>query len=288
MNPVLSLLAASEKDSPKAIPELEESLRVAARNLQRSLGSRAGGDFRVKARGIRVKPLGTYMEENKPSEPSVFATFSNGATTQPGLLLITGKLLARLMGCMFGDGESSGMYYRAKHPITDLEFRVARRLIQDLLAGLNSHWPDPSGARFRLTQVSGHGRFITPDLREDPCIGATIEIASGEIDFGSMMLTVPLPANLSPLSSHRGASGPQRQDPAIQRERTMDVRVEVRAELARLNLALGEVAGLTVGDIIPLGPMATGVLRVGDRVILRVEPGVSAGYRSVRVTERLG
>ena len=42
MNPVLTMLAASEKDSPKAIPELEESLRVAARTLQRSLGSRAG------------------------------------------------------------------------------------------------------------------------------------------------------------------------------------------------------------------------------------------------------
>jgi flagellar motor switch protein FliM len=288
MNPVLTLLSSSEKDAPKAIPELEESLREAARTLHRSLSSRASGDFRVKARSIRVKPLGTYMEDNKPSEPAVFATFNNGATAQPGLVLITGKLLSRMMGCMFGDGESSGMSYRAKHPITDLEFRVARRIILDLLAGLNSSWPEPTGARFRLGEVSSHGRFITPDLREDPCLGTSIEITAGEVEFGEILLTVPLPANLSPLSSRAGATGCQRSDPAALRERAMDVRVEVRAELARLTLTLGEVSGLRVGDILPLGPQAAGVVSVSDRVILRVEPGVSGGYRSVRITERVG
>ncbi len=33
MNSVLSMLASSEKDTPKAVPDLEESLRVAARTL---------------------------------------------------------------------------------------------------------------------------------------------------------------------------------------------------------------------------------------------------------------
>jgi flagellar motor switch protein FliM len=193
-----------------------------------------------------------------------------------------------MMGCMFGDGESSGMSYRAKHPITDLEFRVARRIVQDLLAGLNSHWPEPSGARFRLGEVSSHGRFITPELREDPCLGTSIEITAGEVEFGDMLLTVPLPTNLSPLSGRAGAVGAPRVDPAVLRERAMDVRVEARAELARLTLTLGEVARLCEGDILPLGPTAAGVLRIGGRVILRVEPGISEGFRSVRVTERLG
>ncbi len=286
MNSVLSMLASSEKDTPKAVPDLEESLRVAARTLQRSLGSRAGGDFRVRARGIRIKPLLTFMEEHRPKEPSIFATFSNGASSQPGLILISGKLLSRIMGCMLGDGEESGMYYRAKHPITDLEMRVARRVVSDLLTGLNSHWPDPSGTRFRIGQLSTHGRFITPDLREEPAIGARVETSSGDVNFGTLLITVPVPANLSPLNG-RGLGQDPPMDPAVLRERALDMRVEVRAELARVSLTLGEMRNLSVGDVVPLGPSHTSMLCVQDRAVLRAEPGLSDGYRSVRVVERL-
>ncbi len=288
MNSVLTLLASSERDKPKAVPDLEESLRVAARTLQRSLGSRAGGDFRVRSRGIRIKPLHVFMEENRPKEPSVFSTFNNGSTAQPGLILFSGKLLSRIMGCMLGDGEESGMYYRAKHPITDLEMRVGRRVVHDLLTGLNSHWPDPTGTRFRLVQASTHARFITPDLREDDCIGCRIEISSGDIDFGNLLITVPLPANLSPMRK-RDISGRDAQlEAARQRERALDVRVQATAELARVRMSLGEVRDLVVGDVIPLGPGGTSVVRVQDKPVLRAEPGLSDGYRSVRVTEKLG
>ena len=286
MNSVLALLASSEKETPKAVPDLEESLRVAARTLQRSLGSRAGGDFRVRARGIRIKPLQAFMEEHRPKEPSIFATYSNGVSPQPGLILLSGKLLSRIMGCMLGDGEESGMYYRAKHPITDLEMRVARRVVTDLLTGLNSHWPDPTGSRFRIGQMSPHARFITPDLREDPAIGARIEISSGDVNFGTLLITVPVPANLSPVNG-RGNGQEPRMDPAVLRERALDMRVEVRAELARVALTLGEVRNLAVGDIIPLGPSHASMLCVQDRAVLRAEPGQSDGYRSVRVVERL-
>jgi flagellar motor switch protein FliM len=255
--------------------------------LQRSLGSRAGGDFRVKAQGIRVKPLSAFMEENKPSEPCIYATFSNGATPQPGLVLITGKLLSSIIGCMLGDGDSAGAAYRAKHPITDLELRVAQRVVQDLLAGLNSHWPDPKGERFRLVQVATHGRFITPELREEHAIGATIAISSGEFEFGGLLMTVPLPPNLSPLTGSGGRPGSSRVDPALLRERALDVKVELRAELTRLSMSLGDVAALRPGDVISLGPATSGVLRVEDRTILRGEPGVSQGYRSIRILERV-
>jgi flagellar motor switch protein FliM len=288
MNSVLSLLATSEKDSPKAVPDLEESLRVAARTLQRSLGSRAGGDFRVRTRGIRIKPLHVFMEENRPKEPSIFVTFNNGSTAQPGLILFSGKLLSRLMGCMLGDGEESGMYYRAKHPITDLEMRVGRRVVQDLLTGLNSHWPDPTGTRFRLLQASTHARFITPDLREEECIGCRIEISSGDIDFGNLLITVPVPANLSPMNQLANSGRDAQAEAAMQRERALDVRVELTAELARVSLTLGEVRNLSVGDVIPLGPSSSSVLRVQDKPVLKAEPGLSDGYRSVRVISKLG
>jgi len=287
MNSVLTLLATSEKDTPKAVPDLEESLRVAARTLQRSLGSRAGGDFRVRTRGIRVKPMHVFMEENRPKEPSVFSTFNNGATAQPGLILFSGKLLSRIMGCMLGDGEESGMYYRAKHPITDLEMRVGRRVVTDILGGLNSHWPDPTGTRFRLVQASTHARFITPDLREDECIGCRIEITSGDVDFGSLLITVPLPANLSPMQKMASSDDAQL-DAARQRECALDVRVQLTAELARIRLSLGEVRNLDVGDILPLGPSNGATLRVQEKAILRAEPGQSDGYRSVRILEKVG
>jgi flagellar motor switch protein FliM len=288
MNSVLSLLATAQKDTPKAVPDLEESLRVAARTMQRSLGSRAGGDFRVRTRGIRIQPLRMFMEENRPKEPSIFVTFNNGATAQPGLILFSGKLLSRIMGCMLGDGEESGMYYRAKHPITDLEMRVGRRVAQDLLSGLNSHWPDPTGTRFRLIQASTHARFITPELREDDCIGCRIEISSGDIDFGGLLITVPLPENLSPMRSH-GQDDQGARDAAVrQRERAMDMHVQVSAELARVSLTLGELRKLAVGDIIPLGPSSNATLCVHDKPVLKAEPGQSDGYRSVRIIEKLG
>ncbi len=288
MNSVLTLLASSEKDSPKAVPELEESLRVAARTLQRSLGSRAGGDFRVRTRGIRIKPLHVFMEESRPKEPSIFVTFNNGSTAQPGLILFSGKLLSRLMGCMLGDGEESGMYYRAKHPITDLEMRVGRRVVQDLLTGLNAHWPDPTGTRFRLAQASTHARFLTPDLREDDCIGCRIEISSGDVEFGGLLITVPLPANLSPMRKTSATGSDAQVEATRQRERALDMRVEVTAELARVALTLGEVRNLNIGDIIPLGPSSSSVLRVHDKAVLKAEPGSSDGYRSVRIIEKLG
>jgi len=286
MNPVLAMLASSDKEAPDAVPDLEESLRVAARILQRSLGSRAGGDFRVRARSIRIKPLRTFMEDNRPKEPSIYATFSNGASSQPGLILMSGKLMSRIMGCMLGDGEESGMYYRAKHPITDLEKRVGRRIVKDLLDGINGHWPDPSASRFQIVHLSTHGRFITPDLREEPAIGARIEISSGEVDFGQLLLTVPVPENCSGLNG-RGRLGQPEVDPALLRERAMDVRVEMVAELARITVPLGRVRSMAVGDLIPLGPPGRTSLRVGDKSVLKAEPGQSNGYRSIRVSEKL-
>ncbi len=68
----------------------------------------------------------------------------------------------------------------------------------------------------------------------------------------------------------------------------MDVRVEVTAELARLSMSLGEVHSLEVGDIIPLGPSSAATLRIHGRPVMRAEPGASDGYRSVRITEKLG
>ncbi len=287
MNSVLTLLASNEKDTPKAVPDLEESLRVSARTLQRSLGSRAGGDFRVRTRGIRIKPMHVFMEDNRPKEPSIFVTFNNGATAQPGLILFSGKLLSRIMGCMLGDGEESGMYYRAKHPITDLEMRVGRRVAQDILSGLNSHWPDPTGTRFRVIQASTHARFITPDLREDPCIGCRIEISSGDVDFGHLLVTVPLPANLSPMQKMAATGVDAQVEADRQRERALDVRVQLTAELARISLTLGELRDLGVGDVIPLGPSSSAELRVQDKAVLKAEPGLSDGYRSVRIIEKL-
>ena len=66
------------------------------------------------------------------------------------------------------------------------------------------------------------------------------------------------------------------------------MRVEVTAELARVALTLGEVRNLNIGDIIPLGPSSSSVLRVHDKAVLKAEPGSSDGYRSVRIIEKLG
>jgi flagellar motor switch protein FliM len=101
------------------------------------------------------------------------------------------------------------------------------------------------------------------------------------------LITVPVPANLSPM--HNLTSGRDaREEAVLQRERAMDVRVEVTAELARISMALGVVRNLNVGDIVPLGPGSTSVLRVQDRPVLEAEPGLSDGYRSVRVIQKLG
>ncbi len=285
MNPIISKLISPDKETPTALPDVEESLRAAARKLQRQLGSRAGGEFRVRPTKIRIKPLRIFMEDNRPKEPSIFTMFGNGSSRQPGLILMPGKLLSRLTGCMLGETGDAGLFFRAKHPITDLEMRFGRRICLDLLSGLSSHWPDPNGSQFQIEQMAPHGRFITPDLRSDPAVGTMLKISANGSELGKTLLTVPLPENLPSMGAQQKNGATMGEQDL--RRRALELPLELVAELARVSLPLGRVRDLSVGDTIPLGPAATAVLRVQDRAILEGEPGNSNGYHSLRVTEKL-
>lgn len=266
------------------VRDLEDLFRVAIQGMRTRIVNRSSADVPVRSGSTDLASLGQVEERLRGQEGGAFVAFHLDPWDLPGLLVIEGPLLFRLVGIFLGekvDAEAPLYRYRT---LTRVDLRVAQRVAEDALAGLcealSSAGPSPS---FRVERVSGSARWSFPMPRSTSILDATLELGPPGDPYGLMAFVLPaqIARRILPHAGEERRRGAQRG-----MSRVLPLPVQAVAELGRAKLSLREVRGLEVGSMIDLGRIRHVEVRAGSRCTLLCEPGVQDGMRSVRVIRR--
>jgi flagellar motor switch protein FliM len=214
--------------------------------------------------------------------------------TEAGLNLLIGielEAVMRMNERLLGASFSSPPLERG---LTEIELALARRMLGTMIGQLSRSWEELMGAPLRLLVFETQAANIQLVPSSEPTLAITSEI---RIDQHSSAFTLLVPhrsieADLQKLSS--GLYGESAD--ALADAQTGDavsaalrgVAVEVRAEVGSSVLTIDEVLALRPGDLVRLGPCASGGTLFAEAVpIHRTRPGRSGSRRAVEILDRI-
>ena len=141
---------------------VQDLFRTAARRVRTRIVNRCGQDVAVRYGTAEVSSLGSVIDRLQSQEGGAFARFHLTPGDVPGLVVIQGPLLFRLVGVLLG--EDIPAMYRWRH-LTQVDLRMAYRLCEDALNGITD------ASVMTPAAVGGHRdalRQPAPPLRSAP------------------------------------------------------------------------------------------------------------------------
>jgi len=265
---------------------LQDLFRTAARRVRSRLVNRSGVDIPVRLAMSELGSLGNVLDRLQQQEGGAFARFSIAPSGQPGLLVIQGPVLFRLVGVLLGeDPDGKPPLYRWRS-LTQVDLSIAGRVCDDLLAGIMDACPASAGASAHLDVVSANPRLPIALPRSITVLEAALDFGPPDDPFG--LVTVVLPAQIASDLWPKGVGrriSPMEQEDGVRR--VMSVPVTLVAELAKLSMPIAAVRALQPGSVVDLGMVRQTKLKINGHTALVAEPGEKDGYRSVRVLRRV-
>jgi flagellar motor switch protein FliM len=177
----------------------------------------------------------------------------------------------------------------APRNLTEIDMAIAHRAIGALVETLSAAWQEFLGLRLSLTSVEPQHANVELVPPSEPTVAITIE-ARDQTGAWTISLVVPYPAIAAATTRLAGKSqggedpSPEREDESeTMRNAIGTIGVELRAEVGAIELTLGEVLGVSVGDVLALGPAGTEGLFGGGERLHRVRPGRSGSRRAVQI-----
>jgi flagellar motor switch protein FliM len=178
--------------------------------------------------------------------------------------------------------------------LTEIELILARRVFNVLLGPLSVTWDELLGVQLSLVGLESQEANLHLAPASEPTLFISLNV---KIDDHSSPLTLVVPySTIAPVVSRlpggrQGLAGPSSDPQTAQslRAALAGVGIELRAEVAAVELTIEEVLGLKPGDVLRLGASAdAGVTLCANSVpIHRCKPGRSGTRRAVEVLERL-
>jgi flagellar motor switch protein FliM len=215
-------------------------------------------------------------------------------STDAGLNLLVGIELAAVMRMnerLLGASFSSPPLERS---LTEIELTLARRMLGTMIGQLSRAWEELMGTSLRLLVFETQAANIQLVPSSEPTLAITSEM---RIEQHPSVFTLLVPhrsieADLQKLSA--GLYGESAE--VLADEHTGEavaaalrgVTVEVRAEVGSSVLTIDEVLALRPGDLVRLGPCASGGTLFAEAVPThRTKPGRSGGRRAVEILDRI-
>ena len=215
-------------------------------------------------------------------------------STDAGLNLLVGIELAAVMRMnerLLGASFSSPPLERS---LTEIELTLARRMLGTMIGQLSRSWEELMGTSLRLLVFETQAANIQLVPSSEPTLAITSEM---RIEQHPSVFTLLVPhrsieADLQKLSA--GLYGDSAE--VLADEQTGEavsaalrgVTVEVRAEVGSSVLTIDEVLALRPGDLVRLGPCASGGTLFAEAVPThRTKPGRSGGRRAVEILDRI-
>jgi flagellar motor switch protein FliM len=223
-------------------------------------------------------------------QPSLYGIVSTAAGA-PLLLSIEQPAVTTLMEWLLGGVDAAKPLDR---DLTEIELTLATRIFGTVVAQLSRTWQEILSTDLALGRVETQVSNVQLAPQSEPALAVTIELQIERLS-ATMSLLIPyrsVESLLEQLSSgHFGDGSEGVADAEVEqmvRSALRGIAVEVRAEVGSTELTVDEVLALEVGDLVKLGPAASGGTLYADSVpIHRTRPGRSGNRRAVEVLERI-
>jgi flagellar motor switch protein FliM len=260
----------------------------------RTVSTRLSAELRtpVELEAINADQLTWSSALGEIPQPSLLAFVE----TEPHgtLLLLSAELptVMRLVDLLLG---GTGQVQTSGRELSEIELSLAARVFHTIVDQLSITWQELFDTSLTLrhleTQIA-NANFVPST---EPTLILTLEARSGQAASSTVTLAVPyrsietvvgkLSANVYDL----GGPAPDEDSANAVRASLTNVAVELRAEIASTGMSVGDVLGLSVGDVIRFdSPASAGITLCADTVpIHRARPGRSGNHRAVEVVERL-
>lgn len=202
--------------------------------------------------------------------------------------LIVYPIIDRLLG-----GSSADMFI-PQRPLTAIEWRLMRRLINKALEHLSEVWKNLVDAKFDIVDTESNPQLVHIVAPTEVVVYITFEIKMGQC-AGTMSICIPFNTIESVLSKLTTQSWfGYRRKGATEAIRTRIVRnlrkskVGLTVYLGRAQIRLSELRTLRPGDIIQLEKAANQdlIVQIEGRNKYAGVPGQLRGRRAIRLTRR--
>ncbi len=270
--------------------DLQRRLARSHETFCRKVAGRLGAELRVPV-DVEVISLTQHTWANAHAElpaTSVCAVLEAADARTRLLLSSELTLVVALIERMLGGALDTAPRERK---LSEIDWALTRRIFEDLTEDLSAIWKDAAGLELGLAGFETQADSAELSLVSEPTLAITLEM---RVASSSSILTLLIPyRSIEPVAERLTTNGlrDRAAEPESRRRMTGalgDVEVEVRAEVAALEMPLSEVADLAPGDVIEFDvAAAAGVtLLAGAAPIGAALPGQSAGRRAVQLTGR--
>lgn len=255
----------------------------------RSASTRMSAELRapLELEVIDVDQLTWSSALARVPQPSIYVLLEAHPIGTSILLTLELPLIMRMIDRMLG---GTGNVKAHDGELTDIETAMTKRMCAMIVEQLSPTWQDLLGLDLEVRAIETKLTNLHLAPPSEPTLTLTME-AKSESTSATLSLAVPY-RSIEQVSS-RLASGVFAEgngDSAaseLLRDAVGGVSVELRAEVARIDMTLEELLALRVGDVVRLrAPVASGVTLYADAVpVHRGRPGRSGRRRAVEIVE---
>jgi len=284
-----SLLSHPDREAAASLPALEELFRSVARKVRTRLVNRSGADVPVRLGVAQVTTVGNIMDDSESRSGGVFAMVRFEPLGLPGLVVMQGRLLSRIVGVMLGENPDSERTtpYRSRQA-TEVEMKIAKRTCQDVITGLMETWPSSKPIDISIGEIGTNPRAASGMANSTPVVAASLDFGRPDDPYGLMIIAIPAQSardlkvqQVKPTAKGRGTG-------EVDLNRVFDMEMHTIAELAKVTIPLSKLKALDIGGMIDLGPAKLVKLQINGHTTILGEPGESRGSHSIKVVERVG
>jgi flagellar motor switch protein FliM len=222
-------------------------------------------------------------------QPSIYALMEVEPLGTSILLSVELPLVSRMVDRLLG---GTGTVKHQVGELTEIETAIARRIFGALAEQLSMTWDDLLGLRISVRDLESKPASVQLAQPSEPTLALTME-ARADGSSATMTLAVPyraIESALQMMQEDKFAQGAfdQSVTDAV-RTAVSAVGVELRAEVASVELSLDDLLALKEGDLLKLGvSSSTGITICADHVpVYRARPGRSGMRRAVEILEQL-
>ena len=267
------------------MPAVEDFFRVVAHKVRARLVNRSSVDIPVRVAGVEVKSLGVVLEDSEYREGSIYSLLRFNPLGMPGMIVLQGALLGRIVGTMLGEDPEEESQMGAVKALTPVEQKIAHRVCGDLVSELHDGWPLKPVPRIETDAPASSPRSVTGNVRNTEVFAATLDFGPPTNPYGLLCCAIPVQA-------FRALSGPviierEKSAPSVDLSSLMPIEVEIVAELAAFELTVAQLEQLAVGDTLEVGNIRTAGIKVNGKPTFEGVAGEVDGHRSVQIRRRI-
>jgi flagellar motor switch protein FliM len=251
------------------------------------LVNRAGSDVPVRLGVAQVTTVGHILDDSETRAGGIFAVFRFEPLGLPGLVVVQGRLLARIVGVMLGESiDDEPPPYRSRQ-VTEVELKIAKRACEDVMNGLMESWPSAKPIRVALDSIGTNPRAASGLAQTTPVVAASLDFGRPDDPFGLMIVAIPAQTTRDLRVPKIAALSRTPRGGKIDLESVMPLGVEIIAELAKVQVPIRELEAMDLGSMIDLGPARHVNVKINGHTTLIGEPGESRGCHSFRVLRKV-